>query len=45
VYVYPDDGLARNGPHLAEVVPKLAALVAAARGDMRGSAPGPAPGP
>lgn len=30
VVVYPDDGLARNGPHLATVVPRLAAFIAAA---------------
>lgn len=31
VIVYPDDALARNGPHLAAVVPRLAALIDAAR--------------
>ncbi len=30
VVVYPDDGFARNGPHLATVVPRLAAFIAAA---------------
>jgi len=31
VVVYPDDALARNGPHLAAVVPRLSAFIAAAR--------------
>ena len=31
VTVWPDDALARNGPHLASVVPRLSAIIAAAR--------------
>lgn len=31
VVVFPGDGLARNGPHLAQVVPVLAKILAAAR--------------
>lgn len=35
VVVWPDDALARNGPHLAALVPALAAVIAAARKDLR----------
>ena len=31
VIVWPDDALARNGPHLAAVVPLLSAIISAAR--------------
>ncbi|MBL8785010.1 MAG: ABC transporter substrate-binding protein [Deltaproteobacteria bacterium] len=31
VHVYPGDGLARNGPHLSEVLPRLSQLVQHAR--------------
>lgn len=31
VHVFPDDGLARNGPHLAQVLPRLAQMVLRAR--------------
>ncbi|MND08979.1 hypothetical protein D3C83_319750 [compost metagenome] len=39
VVVYPDDALARNGPHLTQVVPKLAALIARARAAAEPAAP------
>jgi iron complex transport system substrate-binding protein len=39
VVVFPDDRLARNGPHLAGVVPTLAAIVAAARQARRARTP------
>jgi len=41
VVVYPDDGLARNGPHLAQVVPRLAAILVAARAAMAKAAAAP----
>lgn len=34
VVVYPGDGFARNGPHLAAEVPRLGAIIAAARAAM-----------
>ena len=39
VVVYPDDGFARNGPHLATVVPRLGAIIAHARAVMGSSGP------
>ncbi len=42
VVVYPDDGFARNGPHLAQVLPRLSAIIAAARA-ARPANPGVAP--